>query len=147
MRFRHAGCAVALLFGVAACDALPYAPKWNVDVFFPIKYPDVQLSQVAAVVPPFTATMTASDFSGSFGSALSGSTLIRLPTPRHKRLSTAGALSGYLGFLSLRAAALYTVPAARGSIRFNPRRGRLRLQGTGSPREKVQLHRVASWWG
>ena len=48
--------------------------------------------------------------------------------------------------LSLRAAALYTVPAGRNHSRCIPVRSRLRLQGTGSPREKIQLSRRDRWW-
>ena len=50
-----AGLALVVL---AACDGLPYAPKWNVDVYFPIRYPDIQLSQVSGVIPPFNVTFT-----------------------------------------------------------------------------------------
>jgi hypothetical protein len=31
------GTALLLL---AACTAPPFAPKWNVDLFFPLRYPD-----------------------------------------------------------------------------------------------------------
>src|SRR5438128_2511794 len=48
--------------------------------------------------------------------------------------------------LSLRATALYTVPAVRIHSRCIPVRGRLRLQGTGSPREKIQLNWLNRWW-
>jgi hypothetical protein len=90
--------------------------------------------------------MAASDFRVGIGPAFSV-TLIRFPTRSIAAFGTNVDLSGHLGFLSLRAAALYTVPAARGLVRFIPRRGRLRLQGRGSPREKLQLFRFASWKG
>lgn len=70
--------------------------------------------------------------------AISGVTLIRFPTSTSE-LSllcwTKQGLSGCSGSLSPRATALYTVPALRRSARWTPLRGRLRLWGTGSPRE------------
>ena len=59
MHMKRAAFAAAALVALAACDGVPYAPKWNIDVFFPIKYPDVQLAQVSGVVPPFNVTFTA----------------------------------------------------------------------------------------
>jgi hypothetical protein len=56
MRMRHAALGVAALL-ITACE-VPLAPKWNVDVFFPIKYPDVQLSQYGSTIPPFDVTFT-----------------------------------------------------------------------------------------
>jgi len=59
MRIRHAVPFAALLL-FAACE-VPLAPKWNVDLFFPIKYPDVALSQYAGpggVIPTTTVTFT-----------------------------------------------------------------------------------------
>jgi len=47
-------------------------------------------------------------------------------------------LSGCVNALSLRAAALYTVSADRFHSRCIPVRSRLRLQGAGSPRGKIQ---------
>jgi hypothetical protein len=58
MRMSRVIIAGLALAAATACDGLPYAPKWNVDVFFPIKYPDVQLSQVSGIVPPFSVTFT-----------------------------------------------------------------------------------------
>lgn len=49
------GVATALL--VLGCDNLS-APKWNADIFFPIKYPDVQLNQYGPAVPPSNVTFT-----------------------------------------------------------------------------------------
>jgi hypothetical protein len=96
--------------------------------------------------------MATSDSLADIGPVLSGDTLMRFPTrraePTECKLSrTDEGLYGNLGFLSLHAATLYTVPAARGLVRCIPRRGRLRLQETGSPREKLQLYRFTSWWG
>jgi hypothetical protein len=58
MRTKHAALLAAALF--LACS-LPLAPRWNVDVFFPIKYPDVQLSQYAGpggVIPNVNTNFT-----------------------------------------------------------------------------------------
>jgi hypothetical protein len=52
---------VLLVAAAAACAQaceVPYAPKWNVDVFFPIRYPDVPLSQFGPTIPPFSITFT-----------------------------------------------------------------------------------------
>jgi hypothetical protein len=48
MRVRCAAswAASLILLGIAACQ-VPGAPKWNVDVYFPIKYPYVPWSQYA----------------------------------------------------------------------------------------------------
>jgi len=57
MRLRNAAFGVAAAILVWGCDNLS-APKWNADVYFPIRYPDVQLSQYGAAVPPTTVTFT-----------------------------------------------------------------------------------------
>ena len=57
MRMRHAVLLTIALLTTGACD-IPYAPKWNVDVFFPIRYPDVQLAQYGSFVPNFNVTYT-----------------------------------------------------------------------------------------
>ena len=71
------------------------------------------------VLPGF-GTMTASDSLFGFVPALSGSTLIRFPTDRccseDLLRRTEQGLSGYLGVLSPRATALYTVPADRSCL-------------------------------
>jgi hypothetical protein len=61
MRMRHAALLAVLMFTFGACE-IPFAPKWNVDLFFPVKYPDVQLTQYAGpggVIPPVNVTFTA----------------------------------------------------------------------------------------
>ena len=83
--------------------------------------------------------MATSDSLLGFVPALSGITLIRFPTRRSHLRWTDQDLSGCVDALSLRATALYTVPADRIDSRDIPVRGRLRLPGTGSPREKLQL--------
>jgi hypothetical protein len=60
MRTKRAALLAAIFLAMAGCS-VPLAPKWNVDVFFPIRYPDVQLSQYAGpggVIPPVTITFT-----------------------------------------------------------------------------------------
>jgi hypothetical protein len=78
--------------------------------------------------------------------ALSGFALIRFPTGRSRLRRTEQGLSGCADALSLRAAARYTVPADRIGSRYIPVRSRLCLQGTGSPREKIQLNWHDRWW-
>ena len=91
--------------------------------------------------------MTTSDSLDSVGPALSGGTLIRFPTGQSRGCRTIQGLSGSLDVLSVRATALYTVPAGQSSA-CSPRvHGRLRRQGSGSPREKLPLRRVIRWWG
>src|SRR5437763_9596193 len=72
--------------------------------------------------------------------------LIRFPVGRSRLRRTEQGLSGCADALSLRAAALYTVPAGRIGSRIIPVRSRLHLQGTGSPREKIQLNWRNRWW-
>ena len=84
--------------------------------------------------------MGLSDSRLSIVTALSGFALIRFPTRRCRLRWTEPGLSGCADALSLPAAALYTVPAVRILSRCIPVRGRLRLQGTGSPLEKLQLN-------
>jgi hypothetical protein len=79
--------------------------------------------------------MATSDSLLGIVAAFSGFALIRLPTGRSRLRRTEQGLSGCADALSLRAAALYTVPADRIPSRCIPVRVRLRLQGTGSPRE------------
>ena len=67
---------------------------------------------------------------------LSGFALIRFPSGQSLLRRTEQGLSGCADALSLRAAALYTVPAVRIHSRCIPVRSRLHLQGTGLPREK-----------
>ena len=57
MRLRNAALGVAAAILVCGCDNLS-APRWNVDVFFPIRYPDVQLNQYGPAVPPSNVTFT-----------------------------------------------------------------------------------------
>jgi hypothetical protein len=57
MRMRSAALFAVALLTFGACE-IPNAPKWNIDVFFPIRYPDVQLSQYGAAIPPFDVTYT-----------------------------------------------------------------------------------------
>jgi hypothetical protein len=80
--------------------------------------------------------MATSDSLPGFVTALSGSALIRFPTSRSCLRWTEQGLSGCADALSLRATALYTAPVDRIHSRFIPIHVRLRLQGTGSPREK-----------
>ncbi len=58
MRMKYAAVLAATLFTAAACE-IPLAPKWNIDVFFPLKYPDVQLSQYAGPGGVIPTTPTA----------------------------------------------------------------------------------------
>jgi hypothetical protein len=90
--------------------------------------------------------MATSDSRLGIVTALSGITLIRFPTSRSRLRWTEPGLSGCADALCLRAAALYTVPADRIGSRYIPARSRLRLQGTGSPREKIQLNWRNRWW-
>src|SRR5205807_2159546 len=90
--------------------------------------------------------MATSDSRLGVVTALSGFALIRFPTGRSRLRRTEPGLSGCADALSLRATALYTVPADRFHSRCIPVRSRLRLQGTGSPREKLQLSRRDRWW-
>ena len=89
--------------------------------------------------------MATSDSLPGVVTALSGFALIRLPTGRSCLRRAEQGLSGCADALSLRAAALYTVPAGRIGSRYIPVRSRLRLQGTGSPREKIHLNWRNRW--
>jgi len=75
--------------------------------------------------------MATSDSLFDFVPAISGVSLIRFPTAWFQAFTffqqIKQGLSGYLDELSLRATALYTVPANRSSYRSLPFRGRLRL--------------------
>lgn len=82
--------------------------------------------------------MATSDSLLGVDTALSGITLIRFPTGWSCPHRTEQGLSGCVDALSLRATALYTAPADRFHSRCTPVRSRLRLQGTGWPREKLQ---------
>lgn len=46
------------LFALVACE-VPYAPKWNADLFFPVRFPDVAIDQFGPVVPPTNTAFTA----------------------------------------------------------------------------------------
>src|SRR5579862_3740414 len=99
-----------------------------------------------SVLPRFLGTTATTASLPGIVTALSGFALIRFPTGRSCLRRTGQGLSGCVDVLSLRAAALYTVPADRIDFRCLPVRGRLRLQGTGSPREKIQLNWRDRWW-
>ena len=99
-----------------------------------------------SVFPRFTGITATSDSLPDVVTALSGFPLIRFPTGRSCLRRTEQGLSGCADALSLRAAALYTVPAGRIHSRCIPVRGRLCLQGIGSPREKIQLNWHDRWW-
>ena len=57
MRIKHA--ALFAVASILACS-VPLAPRWNVDVFFPIKYPDVQLANYApgGIIPTTNTNFT-----------------------------------------------------------------------------------------
>jgi hypothetical protein len=100
-----------------------------------------------SVVPRFTGTMTTSDSLDSVGPALAGDTLIRFPTGPPLGGQIVQGLSGERDVLSVRATVLDTVPAGQSRACSPLVRGRLRRQGSGSPREKLQLRRSIRWWG
>src|SRR6266571_3671163 len=93
-----------------------------------------------SVLPGFIGSTATSDSLPGIVAALSGFALIRFPTGGSRLRRTEQGLSGCADALSLRATALYTVPAGRIGSRLIPVRSRLHLQGTGSPREKIQLN-------
>ena len=72
MRIRRAASMAASVFllGITACQ-VPGAPTWNVDVFFPIKYPYVAWSQYApgGFIPTSTITFQTSPDSQAVSSS------------------------------------------------------------------------------
>jgi hypothetical protein len=60
MKTRIAAAPLAALLALAACE-VPLAPKWNIDVLFPLQYPDVILqNQVpGGLLPPTNVSFTA----------------------------------------------------------------------------------------
>lgn len=60
MRIKRAALFAVAFIALAACE-VPLAPKWNVDVFFPIKYPDVPLANYAGpggIIPTTNTNFT-----------------------------------------------------------------------------------------
>lgn len=73
---RRAVRAVLATLAIAACGE--FGPSWTVDLFVPIRYPDVQLADYAigGVIPPvdldFTSTQESQSMSGIIEQVLSG---------------------------------------------------------------------------
>lgn len=76
MRRLALGTTIVGLVALVACD-VPLAPKWNVDLFFPVDYPPVVLSDyaVGGQIPPgsvsFTTPYTTQNVQGATGQVLS----------------------------------------------------------------------------
>ncbi len=68
MRITRAALLAVTLFSLGACE-VPGAPKWDIDLYFPIKYPDIPLSTFAVggtILPgniAFTTPVDSSDIS------------------------------------------------------------------------------------
>src|SRR2546430_2948726 len=58
MRIGHALASLTVTLAGAACSGVPFAPKWNVDVYFPLRSPDVALQQYTMVIPPSNVSFT-----------------------------------------------------------------------------------------
>jgi len=61
MRIRTAAASFAALLSLSACEDIPFAPKWNIDLLFPLQYPDVVLQDQVpgGLLPPTDVNFTA----------------------------------------------------------------------------------------